>query len=429
MSLRTVTRAQSQLLRRPLQISWTGRTTGVKNPCVDARASSARSRTSVHRRLSTAFTTNFRSNYGAPGYFAAQKFSSTSSGEKSFNDESNRTPSGGPESSVDDTLNKLFDESTKSESSSWYSTPGLEQWEPSSWYHLSDQAIAGLLHVHEATGLSYGWTIVITTVGLRLVMFPLLGMAQQATSRMAHLQPELRQLQQKQERLGSLTREESVQFANQYKALFRKYQVNPAYAAVPLIQLPLFVSLFFGLQKMPKIFPDELSVGGMFWFPDLTVPDPLYILPLLSTTTLMAMFEINKTQVLRQSPGQQGQFMLNFFRVMGLISLPVAMTFDTGVVLMWATNSSFMMVQTILFQTSPVRRLFGIWEPPKPVPGQTTDVGITGSISNMVKRAQGEAVNEQEKIERHNQRVEAKKSFRMARERRLRKGITGKRNV
>lgn len=366
---------------------------------------------------------------------AARHFSSSSrdSGEKSFDDSTSEgIGTSVHDSSVDETLNRLFEESSKEAAASdpsWYATPGVESWEPSAWWHLSDQGIAFLIQVHDLTGLSYGWTIVATTLGFRMFMFPLLGMAQQTTSRMAHVQPELRQLQQKQERLGSLTREESLQFARQYKALFAKYQVKPAFAMVPLIQLPVFMSLFFGLQKMPKLFPEELGNAGIFWFPDLTIPDPTYVLPAISTLTLLSMFEVNKAQVLRQSPGQQGQLMLNLFRLMGVISFPVMVTFDASVVLLWATNSSFMLVQTILFQTSPIRHLFGIWKPPKPAPGQAADAGITGAISNMVKRAQGEAINDEEKIERHNQRVEAKKSFRLAKARRSRTGITGKRNI
>lgn len=179
---------------------------------------------------------------------------------------------------------------------------------------------------------------------------------------------------------------------------------------------------------MPDLFPQELSTAGMFWFTDLTQPDPTYVLPILSSAAVLAMFELSKKQMAAQSPGQQGIFMINFFRLMAVMMVPATISFNTSVLLMWTTNSSLMFIQTALLQTSTVRNAFGIWDLPKPVPGQEAK-GFTETMSDMVKKAQGEAVTETQKIAEHNQQVEARKtSFRMARERRRRTGITGTRN-
>jgi membrane protein insertase Oxa1/YidC/SpoIIIJ len=63
--------------------------------------------------------------------------------------------------------------------------------------------------------------------------------AQQTSSRMAHVQPELQVLKLRYERLGSPTRAEQLQFSAQMKALFAKYQVNPFKSMIaPVVSYP-----------------------------------------------------------------------------------------------------------------------------------------------------------------------------------------------
>lgn len=337
--------------------------------------------------------------------------------------------------SVDETLNKLFDDSLNSATASdaWYASAehAVTEWTPT-WYNCADQAIVAVTKVHELSGLEYGWSIVATTVVLRLALFPLMVQAQQAASRMAHVQPELQVLKLRFEKLGTPSRQEQLQYSNQMKALFKRYNVNPLKSILaPAVQLPMFLGMFFGLKKMPGLFPGELSNSGMFWFIDLTVPDPLYILPVLSAATFLGLIEIGKEQMLLQSPGQQGQLILNLFRFMAVASLPVCVSFEAAMLCYWTTNNAITMGQTALLKAVPVRKYFGIWEAPKPVPGQESQ-GLVTTVSNLVKKVQGEAVTDDQKIKQHNREVEANNAtFRMtraARERR-KKGITGTKNI
>lgn len=365
-----------------------------------------------------------------------RNFSSSSSSSGASDDANQQV-------NVDETLNKLFDDSQHQQQineaaasppdDAWYATAeaaaGVD-WTPTWW--PSDQAIEAVLKMHELSGLEYGWSIVATTVVLRSLMFPLMVQAQRTTSRMAHVSPELNVMKERYERLGTPSRQEQLQFANQSKALLKKYNVNPLGAIVaPLVQLPVFVGMFLGLKKMPSIFPEEMATGGMYWFTDLTVPDPTYILPLCSAATFLAMIEIGKDQMKAQSPGPKGEFMLNFFRFCAVMSLPVMMNFEASMLCYWTANNTLSLIQTSILKMPAVRKYLGIWEPPKPIPGQETP-DLAKSVTNLVKRIQGEPVTEEQKIKRHNDEVEAKKtSFRMAkasRERRKARGITGTKN-
>lgn len=59
-----------------------------------------------------------------------------------------------------------------------------------------------------------------------------------------------------------------------------------------LVQLPVFMSFFYGLRKMAELPVESLKTGGVFWFTDLTVPDQYYLLPLSTSVTLWLMLEV-----------------------------------------------------------------------------------------------------------------------------------------
>jgi YidC/Oxa1 family membrane protein insertase len=337
---------------------------------------------------------------------------------------------------VDDAIDKLFKESQEqiadasSTGDAWFSTAtqAVETvvWDPT-WYNLSDQAIVAVKTFHDMTNLEYGWSIVGVTVILRLALFPLMVRAQKTTSRMAHLQPELAQIKNRYEALGTPSRQDQLQFSKQMKSLFAKYEVSPFGAlAAPLIQLPCFLGMFFGLKKIGSIYPNELASGGMFWFPDLTVPDPLYILPLASAVTFLGLTEMGKDQMLAQDPAR-GQLFVNVFRVMAIAMIPVCISFESSMLCYWTSNNLLTMTQTGLLKTPSVRKYFGIWDPPKPVPG-TEPESLTEAAEKLRKRIMGEAITEKQKMERHNQEIEIKKkarAFQMLRSREKKQGITG----
>jgi len=62
----------------------------------------------------------------------------------------------------------------------------------------------------------------------------------------------------------------------------KEKEVNPIKSLwVPLAMAPVFISFFFGLRKMANLPVESMKEGGLFWFTDLTLADPYYILPLL----------------------------------------------------------------------------------------------------------------------------------------------------
>lgn len=274
--------------------------------------------------------------------------SDSSTGEKNFSEDV--TPS------VDETLDKLFVDSQEQIAAATDAlTAAGSGWDPT-WYNIADQCIVAINTFHDMTGAEYGWAIVGVTVIMRLCLFPVMVTTQQTTSRMAHVQPELQAIKLRYEALGTPSRQEQLNFSKQMKALFSKYKVKPFRAfSAPLIQLPLFMGMFFGLKKMPELFPEELAAGGMFWFPDLTVPDPLYILPIASAGTFLLLIEMGKDQMMAQNAAQ-GQLMVNVFRVLSIGMLPVCVSFEASMLCYWTANNMMTIAQTGILKQDSVRK-------------------------------------------------------------------------
>ena len=316
------------------------------------------------------------------------------------------------EGSFDETMNKLFHEAQREATGAddaWFIDQAAQAaWEPK-WWNLADQAVNGVHFIHDLTGFHYAGSIFATTCLIRLVILPLAIRGQRAASRMAHVQPELQVIKKRYEALGTPTAAEQKAFAEQMKSLFARYEVKPfAALAAPLIQAPLFIGMFFGMKKMPEMYPTEFATGGLLWFTDLTIPDPTYILPLTCGLSFLATVEAGKEQMIDSSP-TTGPMMLNAFRAMAFVAVPVMTTFPAAMLCYWVPNNFITLVQSVTLRQPWVKKQLGIWDRPKPIPGMQTDVGFQETMKNLVKQVQGEPTTEAAKIKKHNDEVETKR--------------------
>ena len=307
--------------------------------------------------------------------------------------------------SLDDTLDKIFQEQEIANAAA--DIVAQETWNPV-WYNIADQAVHGINAVRDLSGLGYGESIIAATLVVRIALFPLFVKLQRNSARMAHMQPEMQALKKKMDAMGSnVDQETQVKFGLQMRALFKKYDCNPLSSLVaPIVQIPVFMGMFFGLRKMPEYFGPEMSVEGLLWFHDLTAFDPYYVLPVASAITMLASIELNKAQMVATNPGQ-GQLMLNIFRSMSIVMVPAIAAFPASLNLYWLVNNTFTAIQAGLFQNKKVRKALGIWEMPKPVPGMPIPKGIMQTIEDAVHRKPTEG----ELIKTHNEKVENKKKI------------------
>ena len=287
-------------------------------------------------------------------------------------------------------------------------------WEPL-WYNPVDHAVNCINYVQQLTDVPYAVTIAGLTCVIRVAVFPLFVKAQQNTSRMAHMKPEMDQLKARIDAMGSSV-DQAVQMQHMQatRALFKKYDCNPLKALmVPLVQAPVFMSMFFGLRKMPDYFPDELSNGGILWFTDLTASDPTGAMPVISAALFLAMMEVGKKQML--ASGENGSTMLWFFRGIGVVMVPITWNFSAAIFCYWCTNNVLSVAQGALFRSKEAKRALGIWEPPPPVPGAPPVKGAFQQLQEALGNKKDKVKELEEKIKAHNASIDRQKDAKVRR--------------
>eukprot|EP00529_Nitzschia_sp_RCC80_P023173 CAMPEP_0113459766 /NCGR_PEP_ID=MMETSP0014_2-20120614/10631_1 /TAXON_ID=2857 /ORGANISM="Nitzschia sp." /LENGTH=470 /DNA_ID=CAMNT_0000351379 /DNA_START=217 /DNA_END=1629 /DNA_ORIENTATION=- /assembly_acc=CAM_ASM_000159 len=320
----------------------------------------------------------------------------------------------GQQPNFEETMDQLFQQGQQvaptSEADQWLIDQAVaaEPWDPK-WWNCADHAINVINFCHDTTGLTYAGSIMATTCLIRMIIFPLAIKGQRSSSRMAHLQPELEQMKKRYEALGTPSQAEQKAFGQNMQALFKRYEVNPfASLGAAIVQIPAFMGMFFGLKKMPELFPDQLSTGGILWFTDLTAPDPTFILPIICGVTFFATIELGKDQMLDSNP-QQGQMFVMAFRAMAVVMVPAIMYFPSSVLCYWVPNNFLTMVQSVVLRNETVKKQFGIWDRPKAIPGSSPGAGFQETMTKLVKQVKGEPTSEKEVIKRHNEDVAVKK--------------------
>jgi YidC/Oxa1 family membrane protein insertase len=188
--------------------------------------------------------------------------------------------------------------------------------------------------VHGLFG-NWGWTIMVATLLLKMLFYPLSEASMRSMARMKALQPRLKALQEtykdQREKLGKATME-----------LYQREKVNPVAGCLPmLIQFPVFIAFYWVLLESVEM-RQAPFVG---WIGDLSARDPWFILPVLMAGANYINFKLNPQM---GDPTQQKMFMIM------QIAMPVMFAFmPSGLVLYWTTNT----VLSILQQWNINRRL------------------------------------------------------------------------
>ncbi|CAN7992192.1 unnamed protein product [Ixodes pacificus] len=233
--------------------------------------------------------------------------------------------------------------------------------------------------VHMNSGLSWCTTIVATSLALRIVVtLPLAVYQSHIIARLANLDKEIAQIAH--ELRGETAR--AVRMYNldekQAKYLYRrslKKQINnlivrdnchPFKSSLVIwFQLPLWISLSVALRNMAYMMPYqdiaaqalflELSVGGALWFPNLTLPDPLFVMPVLLGITNLLNIEFHALQHTKQLTKVR-KVLTYTLRGMSVLMIPIASIMPTDVTLYWLCSSGFALGQNLLMINPKFRR-------------------------------------------------------------------------
>lgn len=185
-----------------------------------------------------------------------------------------------------------------------------------------------LYQLSAAVGLpSYAVAIVLLTVLIKIILYPLTRAQMRSMIGLQQLQPEIRKIQEKYK-----DKQEQQQ---KIMELYREKKVNPMAGCLPmLIQLPILIALYRALYTFKYAVPAH---AGLFWIPSLSHTDPLYILPVLAgiTTYIQSKLTMPKTAGGGQTGAESTQKVMLI--VMPLFIAWISIKLPAGLALYWVT--------------------------------------------------------------------------------------------
>lgn len=193
-----------------------------------------------------------------------------------------------------------------------------------------------LFWLYELVG-NYGIAIIIFTVIVRTLLFPLYNSQMKQSAVMTDLQPKLQQLQKQ---YGG----DKEKYNQKVMELYQEEKINPAKGCLPLlIQMPILLGLFYALRNPLEFMknPDAiLSIHESFlWIQDLSQPDK-WILPILAGVTTYFSYKITMAASTQQAGGMK--IMQYIFPVM---IVWWGRSFPAGLTMYWFFGTLYMCIQ------------------------------------------------------------------------------------
>ncbi|KAK9147280.1 hypothetical protein Scep_006037 [Stephania cephalantha] len=223
---------------------------------------------------------------------------------------------------------------------------------------LSDESVEYLIDgVHSFTTLNWWASIAIVAIMIRGATIPFLINQLKATTKLTLMRPHLEEIKQQMQD-AAMDPKTVAEGQRRMKELFNEYGVTPFTPLRGLlIQGPLFISFFLAIRNMVEKVP-SFKEGGAFWFTDLTTPDSLYILPVLTSLTFLITVECNMQEGLEGNP--VAATMKNFSRVLAVLAIPFTMSFPKALFCYWVTSNMFSLVYGQVIKRPQVKEFLGI---------------------------------------------------------------------
>jgi YidC/Oxa1 family membrane protein insertase len=221
--------------------------------------------------------------------------------------------------------------------SGWGEPPVSFPWFPMAWVCVPLLWLMNFLGTR-FPGQNYGIAIILLTILVKVLFYPLTQKSMTSMKQMQALQPQIKALSSKYGNDRQRLQREQME-------LYRKYGVNPAGGCLPmLVQVPIFYALYLTLQYSVEL----QGAHFLFWITDLSKKDPYYVLPILMGASMLVQQKMTPTI----GDPRQARIML----IMPVIFTFMFLEFPTGLVLYWLVNNVLSIAQQALIERAAKRK-------------------------------------------------------------------------
>ena len=219
------------------------------------------------------------------------------------------------------------------------------------WFSVVSRSLNFLLNKYHlllngvAKNWSWGLAIILLTITVRIIIWPLHAKSTHTMKRMAKLQPEMAKIKEKYA-------DDPNKINTETMGLYKKYGINPLGGCLPMfIQIPIF----FGFYRMLQ-YAVELRGQGFLWVHDLSQPDTLMHLSFLNNLPLNILpivMAISSFLQIRMTPKTGDPMQQKIIMFMPFMFFFFCYNFASALALYWTTQNIFSIGQTWLMSKVP----------------------------------------------------------------------------
>lgn len=191
---------------------------------------------------------------------------------------------------------------------------------------IADPLFTVLSWINNLVG-NWGWSIILLTILIKAVFYPLSAASYKSMAGMKKLQPRMKTLKERY-------KDDRQKYQMEMMALYKKEKINPAGGCLPiLIQIPVFIALYWALLESVELRQAPFAL----WWQDLSAPDPYYVLPVLMGASMWVMQKLN--------PAAMDEIQRKVMMIMPIALTFLFLSFPQGLVLYWVVNNILSMTQ------------------------------------------------------------------------------------
>jgi len=184
-----------------------------------------------------------------------------------------------------------------------------------------------LFWIHSYIG-NFGWAIIVLTVLINLLLFPLRLKQQSSMLKMQTIQPQMRTLQDKYKKLKP-NDPKRAEVQSQMMGLYKEHGVNPMGGCLPLLlQMPFLMAFWSMLNAAIEL----RQAPWILWIRDLSVPDPYFIMPIIMAVSMVVQQKMTPNPTMDP---MQARMML----IMPLMFSVLFLWAQSGLMLYWLTSN------------------------------------------------------------------------------------------
>jgi YidC/Oxa1 family membrane protein insertase len=205
--------------------------------------------------------------------------------------------------------------------------PGLDLTVDYGWLTAVAKPIFSLMqYLHGLVG-NWGWAIVLLTIVIKTIFFPLQAASYKSMARMKAVTPKMTALRER-------FKDDRVKLNQGMMELYKTEKINPLGGCLPVVvQIPVFIALYWVLLASVEM----RNAPWLLWIKDLAAPDPWFILPLLMAGTMFIQMRLN--------PTPPDPIQARMMQIMPIVFSVMFFFFPAGLVLYWLVNNMYSIAQ------------------------------------------------------------------------------------